>query len=581
MNGICVELRLSPWTAAVALTAAMLLGISCANQIPPSGGPMDTVGPRVISVFPEPFGLNVSTDRIEIEFDEFVDKRSAMESIFISPPVSDMEFDWWGKTLSITLLSPLQENTTYLVTVGTDVTDLEPSRRNRMEFAFTFPFSTGATIDNGLIAGTVLPIDTKDEMGGVMVYAYELPTGRADTLNVLHASPSYVTQAGKDGSFTFPHIRLASYFVLSIRDASRNIVYDREEDEYAVPVTPVRLSRIDTSNTGLVLQLSKEDTTAPRLTEVSAIDANHLTVTFSEPIDTARSRRPEASIIDTLTGEGKTVFAVTPVLPDRKQATLTTDYLEPETTYRLFLSGVFDLAGNRSLGETTTRLFQSSAQPDTLPPLLQRVSVRDSSVDRPVWEEVLFHFSEPIAQDRWGQNRVSLRTSTGEPHPTVTRWVTESILGIVPAGELRSYTWYELRVLLHGLQDWKLEGVRDSVSVIRFRTEDVYDTGIIEGTAITRSTPDTAGRIHVVARPVEGSAKDVNAAVAREDGSFELRRLRPGQYTLFAFKDRNGNGEFDPGDPYPFRPAERRSVWSDTVKVRSRWPLEGVRIRIP
>lgn len=565
-----------------ALIAAAFLSFSCANQIPPSGGPVDDQGPQVVYVHPEPFSLNVSTDFIEIEFDEFVDKRTAIESIFISPPIDGMEFDWWGKTLEISFPAQLKANTTYVVSVGTDITDLEPSRRNRMARAFSFPFATGPTIDRGLITGTVLPVDPKDELGGVMVYAFHLPTGRADTLNVLHASPTYVTQSGRDGSFAFPHIQLASYFVLSIRDVSRNIVYDREEDEYAVPTRPVRLSRLDTSFTGLVLQLTKEDTTGPRLTAVTPIDLNHVQVEFSEPFDTVRHRRPVASIVDTLSGERRTVYTVTPVLPGRKQALLTTDFLDPTAVYRLTLDGLIDPAGNEAVGGTTSRVFTPTATADTLPPVLQRVSVRDSATDRSVFEDILFSFSEPLSTDLWSGERARLISAAdGEEHPVETRWVTESILGIKPVGELRSYAWYTLEVLLHGLHDWKLESVQDSVSIVRFRTEDVYDTGTIEGRVVVRSDSDTAGPVIVVARPTEAKPEDHVQTEAAGDGSFAVRRLRTGPYTLHAFKDRNGNGVYDAGEPYPYRPSERRSPWSDTLKVRSRWPLEGVRLHIP
>jgi hypothetical protein len=49
----------------------------------------------------------------------------------------------------------------------------------------------------------------------------------------------------------------------------------------------------------------------------------------------------------------------------------------------------------------------------------------------------------------------------------------------------------------------------------------------------------------------------------------------PGPYLLEAFLDRDGNGRFDPGHPYPWRPSEPIAVYTDTVAARSRWPNEG------
>jgi hypothetical protein len=564
------------------LIVICLLHLSCANQIPPGGGPYDEEGPNVIYVYPEPYSLNVSTDRIEIEFDEYVDKRSASEAIFISPHIPDMEFDWSGSSVEITFPSELRSNTTYVVSIGTDVTDLEPSRKNRMSSSFSFPFSTGSAIDRGLLAGKVFPIKPGDELGGVMVYAYELPTGRADTLNVMMTEPTYVTQAAKDGSFVLPHVRLSSYLVMSLRDAGRNILYNKEEDEFGVPPKLARLSRLDTAQTAILLQLAVEDTTRPRLVGISPIDRNHLRLEFSEAIDTSLERYPIVTLQDTLTEEEKTVYAITPVLPSLKEAIAATDFLDPKVTYQLQVGNIYDPSGNGGRSNTSSGIFEASEKVDTLRPSLRSVSIRDSSTKISVSEEVLLTFSEPVRTDEWTRERVTFQDATQKkPYPYETRWVTESILGIRPVGELESASWYTLSVLVYGLKDWKLDAFRDSLSTVHFQTEDVYDTGAIEGVIDDRTGIDSTGSIIVIARSTSDATLIPRRTVAGAAGDLSLTRLSPGQYTLYAFKDRNNNGRYDAGLPFPYALSEWRSEWTDTLKVRSRWPLDGVRIRIP
>jgi hypothetical protein len=197
-------------------------------------------------------------------------------------------------------------------------------------------------------------------------------------------------------------------------------------------------------------------------------------------------------------------------------------------------------------------------------------------------EEILITFTEPIQKDGWNPDRATLIDLPSQRRvPTVTRWLTESILGIRPRAELESVSWYSLTVLIDGLKDWKLESVRDSALTIRFQTEDVYNTGTIEGRVIDDAPVDTAGTMFIVAA---GSGREASRPVrttAAADGSFTIRRLVPGQYTVHAFRDRNGDGVYDPGLPYPYRASERRSNESDTLKVRSRWPLEGVLLHLP
>jgi uncharacterized protein (DUF2141 family) len=63
--------------------------------------------------------------------------------------------------------------------------------------------------------------------------------------------------------------------------------------------------------------------------------------------------------------------------------------------------------------------------------------------------------------------------------------------------------------------------------------------------------------------------------------SFLVRNLFEGKYTIQAYRDEDGNGEYSPGLPHPFRPSERFAVYPDTVKVRARWSMEGVILKFP
>ena len=109
----------------------MVLGLSCAVQVPPSGGPPDTIPPQIIASDPAPGTLHFRGSRFTLRFSEYVDRRSVEESIFISPSVGTLEFDWGSTDVDITFRDSLRPSTTYILTVGTDVIDKR--NRNRME----------------------------------------------------------------------------------------------------------------------------------------------------------------------------------------------------------------------------------------------------------------------------------------------------------------------------------------------------------------------------------------------------------------------------------------------------------------
>jgi uncharacterized protein (DUF2141 family) len=56
--------------------------------------------------------------------------------------------------------------------------------------------------------------------------------------------------------------------------------------------------------------------------------------------------------------------------------------------------------------------------------------------------------------------------------------------------------------------------------------------------------------------------------------------LSEGEYRLRAFQDVDGTGIYNSGKPFPFMPAERFAVYRDSIKVRARWPIEGVLIKM-
>jgi hypothetical protein len=254
----------------------------CAGQVAPSGGPPDTSPPHVISTYPLPNATNVTDARIALEFDEYVDKRSVEESIFISPYLGDLDFEWSGREVEIRFTGRLRENTTYVVTVGTDVVDFRA--RNRMAETFTLAFSTGAHLDRGALGGKVFPVSDAEKPEGVMVFAYRLDNLNPDTLNPRSSNPDYITQTGKGGNFRLSHLRFGRYRLVAVRDELRNLLYDPETDQYGLLPFDVLLNENDSVRFGLAIRLAKEDTTSPRLIKAAPVDRHHLLLEFSDRV---------------------------------------------------------------------------------------------------------------------------------------------------------------------------------------------------------------------------------------------------------------------------------------------------------
>ena len=111
--------------------------LKCANQLPPGGGEVDLIPPEIIEVYPEPGTIMFDDDYFEIDFSEYVDKRSVKEAIFISPYIEEgLDYEWTGTSLTATFKKGLEEDKTYTITIGTDVVD--HNNINRMAQSYSF-----------------------------------------------------------------------------------------------------------------------------------------------------------------------------------------------------------------------------------------------------------------------------------------------------------------------------------------------------------------------------------------------------------------------------------------------------------
>ncbi len=206
------------------IVALLFVVYGCAGERAPGGGPVDTTPPEIIEVYPPPNTTEYSSSHISLEFSKYVERRSVEESIFISPHIKDIEFDWSGRDVELNFKSPLRKNTTYVVTVGTDV--IEVHNRNRMSQAYSFAFGTGPRIDRGEIRGRVYD----EKPVGMMIFAYQLDGLKPDTLNPMTQKPDYITQTGNTGDYSLTHLAFGNYRVLAVRDELRNLVYVPETD---------------------------------------------------------------------------------------------------------------------------------------------------------------------------------------------------------------------------------------------------------------------------------------------------------------------------------------------------------------
>ncbi|HXX64935.1 MAG TPA: Ig-like domain-containing protein, partial [Bacteroidota bacterium] len=352
---------------------ACFLLAACAGDVPPQGGPVDRTPPAIVRTEPDSDAVRAHPRKLKLEFSKYVDRRTVEESVFISPYLGKLEYDWSGTEVEITFADTLRPNTTYVVNVGTDVVDLRQG--NRMAAAFTLAFSTGDSIDKGYISGRVF--DEKPD--GIMIFAYRLRGILKDTLNPAHAKPDYITQTGKEGGFTLVHLSLEPYRIFAIRDEYHNLLYDREVDQYGVAPGDFVLDAAHPRISNVAFRLTKEDTTRPFISGVSVRDRYRLILRFSEALDSASVEHAALRVLDTLTQREKPLLLF---YQERMQPAILSLFLaaplDSPATYRVRATGVSDLAGNLIDSSSRGELFFGSLSPDTIRPGIEVREMHDS-----------------------------------------------------------------------------------------------------------------------------------------------------------------------------------------------------------
>jgi len=212
----------------------------CANVVPPSGGPKDTLPPVLLKVTPPDSSRNMKEKTITFQFDEYLDVSGFQQSIFkellISPlPAKDPATEARLKTVTVRFRDTLEQNTTYSINFGNAVKD--NNERNPYK-NLTYVFSTGSYFDSLGFSGNVVLAETGKIDTTLLVLLYK--TGEDSAL--INDRPRYVTRLDNKGNFRFHFLPGETYYVYALKDESNSYKYFGGEQLFAFADQPVQVS---------------------------------------------------------------------------------------------------------------------------------------------------------------------------------------------------------------------------------------------------------------------------------------------------------------------------------------------------
>lgn len=538
---------------------------SCAEIRPPSGGPPDKTPPKMVSSIPASGETGVSGEaKVRIRFSESI-QAGAGTQVFISPkPSRKPKVKWHGSELSVELPEPLATNQTYVIQVSSATADL---RGNKLDSSVIIAFTTGTTIDSGVIAGTVTQNGSPVANTAVALYGL-----RSDTSTIAFDSVNadYMTATNQKGAFEFRFLPKRLFRLIAFTDKNRNELFNPKTEPYGLPDRPVNLGdSLDLTN--LLMELVTVDTATPQI--LSALYTQNkvvrLRLTKDIPLAYLKTNPENAVLVDSATNE------------IRYRARTFAENLDSVATSLTILFGeVAD--GNYQLRITYDTLFPSLVSPrvsvkgatDKEPPTVLSWRPGDKSLFVPAINLGLA-FSEPIDSVSPVAGTLVLTENEKDTVAYATRWSDPFHLNILPE-KLSPGAKYRLVMYGAGILDRAGNSIADSLTSYRFSTLSEDSLGSVTGSIIVDVPGREADPVVLLMNDLKRKTK-YRWSIGSREFQFDLPA---GKYQLSGFVDSDHNGLRSPGTLTPFRLAESSATYPDTISVRARFETAEVEFRI-
>ncbi len=546
----------------------VLLLLSCAEVAPPPGGEIDSTGPCLIGSEPPNGAVDVAPGRtVTLYFSENIARPKKGKAVYVSPrPQREPKIAWKSDHIRITLPAPFEEDQTYIVSAGSEIEDL---RGNKLDSSLTVAFSTGPTIDSGHVAGRVVSANGAPK-SGLLVALYDLSATDVETpLDSLYGD--YVTQSNQDGFFSFQYLPAGEYRLIAYEDGNRSERFNSDREPFAVPDRPVIIGG-ELPLDSLVLTMSVvADTTVPEILSAGQTPDGLVRIRLSGKINLNQLKQNAGlllltSLEDTL----ETHHALAMLETDEEESSTISFHPGPfgdgaysvvltyDTTMSL-LSYSEVVFGPRE-DQTTPRLMRFS--PGSVPQFKEEIAM-----------EALF--SESLDTSVMTGGTFVLWETPETRIPLTWRWSDPLRLTFSP-DSITPGAAYRLEMTEFELADAAGNRLGDSLREFSFTVIADDSLGWISGKAEV-AIPGKEGDPVLLTLSKTGSPQVYDLTVPGKE--FKMR-VPAGKYVVSGFVDSDHDGKRGNGSIDPFRLAETRATFADTIAVRARFETAGVEFLI-
>lgn len=259
----------------------------CANMQRPTGGPKDSLPPKILNESPANYSINFKENEIVLTLDEFIKLTNQFKEFSISPDLEKQpEYKIKKKTLHIILPDSLEKNTTYTINFGKGLVDYN---EGNPLLNYNYVFATGPELDSLEIKGSVKNAFTKvfDEKIDKDVKVLLIPTRQDSIFGKRKAN--IFTLVDSSGNFTFRNLKEDTYRIYALKEQNNDRIYNNPEESIGFLKDSIVL---DQNISGIKLTYSTGKPEKFRTIEKKIEKNGIILLTFNQPID-----NPKVNII--------------------------------------------------------------------------------------------------------------------------------------------------------------------------------------------------------------------------------------------------------------------------------------------
>lgn len=576
---------------------------ACASIGNPTGGPRDELPPRFVRSNPKPGAVNVSRQKIDIEFDEIVNVKDAFTNVIVSPTSeSKPRVTSLGRHVTVNFPDTLLSNTTYTIDFGSSIED--NNEANKLQ-NFAFTFSTGPVLDSLMVSGIVLGAEDLEPRPGILVGVH---SNIADSAFV-HTRLERIGRTDDRGRFTIRGLAPGTYRVYALGDVDNDYRYANPEEEMAFldfTVTP-ETERAATTDTIYNMLTGQVDTVVERmrtlflpndlllrsfisdrrpqyLSKYERLDSTRISLVFNTMADTlplfgiAGNERYSADRSDWYVVERSahndtiTYWLTDPDVIATDTLYLALGYLRTDTAQKLSMyNDTLRLLTNRPRVVKKKSEKKKMSEKDSIAAVMSRITLPLkvlSGSTQEVYNPIVFEFDAPLIHLDTAAFHIEQKIDTLWT-PLRGDWRLERVDSLSPRRFRIEYPWAygtQYRLTADSLA---ATGIYGRVTMplsheFKTRAEEDYSALTFNITGFTDTVPAFVELLNT-------SDKPVRAAILDDTGTVVFRHLQPGKYYARIYEDFNGNRRYDTGDFDSLRQPDQVYYYPKVVNLKKNW----------